>query len=123
MTFCGLELKATFAGDRGIFILRKAAEKDPGEGVIAAVSGPSAVFRRSWSMPQLAVLGCQSPPPFGPVLPNPSTVKEQGIMILMGRGNFFLGRWVSGWGSHCHLSSKVTCLSTEQVRQCLELEI
>lgn len=46
---------------------------------------------------QLAALGCRSPSPLGPVFPNPSTVKEEGVMVLNGRGNFFLGRmgyWV-----------------------------
>lgn len=36
-------------------------------------------------------------PPLVPVLPNPPTVKEENVVVLTGRGNFFLGRlgpWV-----------------------------
>lgn len=48
------------------------------------------------------MLGYPSPPPLGPVLPDPSMVlragpREQAVMALNGTGNSSLGRVVDFW--------------------------
>lgn len=71
--------------------MRKAAEKDPGEGVVTA-AGPGDVSGKPWLVPWMP--SCF----YGETAPG-SSPREQGVRALSGRDNFSLGRvalWL-GW--------------------------